>query len=241
MLSKAQIKHITALRSKKYRTEHSQFIVEGKKSIIELLKSDFEHDKLYATKQHSDFINKSTASNVDTISEIELSKISSQKNPEGLLAVVHMPKPRHFTQENKRYIALDKIRDPGNLGTIIRLADWFGIDEILCSTDCVELYNPKVVQASMGSIFHTKTYTVALADLIKNATIPTIAATLGGNPIYQTKALEAGILVIGNEANGISDDVLKRCSQQVTIPNRGKSESLNAAMACGILCSHLFD
>lgn len=241
MLSKAQIKHITALGGKKYRTEHSQFIVEGKKSILELLDSDFSLEKLYCTEKHLAAFREKNADHIEQINDIELSKISRQKSPEGAVAVVNMPTPIQFTLETKRYIALDQIRDPGNLGTIIRLADWFGIDAIICSPDCVDLYNPKVVQASMGSLFHIAVHELDLPPLLENAEIPCIAATLEGNSVYESKTIKHGILVIGNEANGISEEVLKHCEQAISIPNKGKAESLNAAMACGILCSHLFD
>lgn len=240
MLSKAQIKHITALRTKKYRLEHSQFIVEGKKSVIELLKSNFETLHVYYTTKHEIAFERLDFKNISCISEKEISQISAQKNPEGALAVAKIPKTAEFIWQDQPYIALDQIRDPGNLGTIIRLADWFGIKTVLCSSDCVELYNPKVIQASMGSIFNTEVKYTSLADIFSKTNLPRYAATLSGSNIYKNAPIENGILVIGNEANGISDEVMKVCQHNISIPSKGQAESLNAAMACGILCSHLF-
>lgn len=240
MLSKAQNKHISALRTKKYRTEHSQFIVEGKKSLIELFKSDFSIKKLYYTETHADFVQNNTLHEKELITTIEFEKISAQKKPEGLLAIVQMPEKTDFALEDRKYIALDKIRDPGNMGTIVRLADWFGIQDIICSTDCVELYNSKTVQASMGSIFHIKAHYVDLVSILKESKLRHFAATLDGDVVYELPPTPSGVLVIGNEANGISAEVLALCKERVTIPNIGNAESLNAAMACGILCSHLF-
>ncbi len=240
MLSKAQIKHITALRTKKYRTEHSQFFVEGNKSIEELLKSSFQDIKIFYTKANEDFIAQNDRVTATLISTIEYEKVSALKNGDGLLALAQMPTEIPFAFNQKKYIALDQIRDPGNFGTIIRLADWYGIREIICSQDCVELYNPKVIQASMGSIFRVKISYVQLAHQLKYSNLPTYAAMLTGQSVYDTAPLKEGILVMGNEANGITPEVLQHCNHQITIPQNGDAESLNVAMACGILCSYLF-
>ncbi len=240
MLSKAQIKHITALRTKKNRTEHAQFIVEGKKSVTELLKSSYTILHVYYLEEHQALFESSNLKNKTMISNIEMSKISSQKNPEGVLAVGAIPAERMFSWSEERYIALDKIRDPGNLGTIVRLADWFGIRTVLCSMDCVDAYNPKVIQASMGSLFNVQVEYINLALQLSTTNLPKYAATMQGASVYTKKPQDKGILVIGNEANGISEAVKAVCNEQVSIPSKGKAESLNAAMACGILCSHFF-
>ncbi len=239
MLSKAQIKHISALRTKKYRTEHAQFIVEGKKSIAELLKSKFEVVHIYYTQEYKTLEGLNTVTNKTEVSLSGLSKISLQKNPEGLLAIVNTPVKTNFVWQEKNYIALDSIRDPGNLGTIIRLADWFGAN-LLCSKDCVELYNPKVIQASMGSIFHIQVHYADLIESLASSKLPKYAAVLNGASAYETEFKKHGILIIGNEANGISKEVLENANHMTTIPNKGQAESLNAAMACGILASCLF-
>ena len=240
MLSKPQIKHITALRTKKYRTEHAQFIVEGKKSTVELLKSNYEVLHVYYQKEHELLLAEWPLNNKTAVSDIEMGKMSTQKSPEGVLAIGKIPAETPFSWQEEQYIALDKIRDPGNLGTMIRLADWFGIKTLLCSTDCVELYNPKVIQASMGSLFNTQVAYVELQDQLPKTKLPKLAASLTGDSVYAKSPLNAGVLIIGNEANGISDEVLLLCEEQISIPAKGKAESLNAAMACGILCSHLF-
>ena len=239
MLSKAQIKHISALRAKKYRTEHEQFIVEGKKSVRELLQSELKTEHIYYTQEHAALESLKTTTNKSLLSSIEFGKISLQKNPEGVLALAYIPQKKDFRWEKKAYIALDSIRDPGNFGTIIRLADWFGAD-ILCSTDCVELYNPKVIQASMGSVFHINVHYVNLDEELNRSNLSIYAATLNGTSIYDLRPNLHGILVIGNEARGISAEILATAQEKITIPNKGKAESLNAAMACGILAAYLF-
>lgn len=239
MLSKAQSKHISALRTKKYRTEHAQFIVEGKKSVGELLKSNFEIEHIYYTVENKELPYLLAHVTKTEINAIDFGKISQQKNPEGVLAIVNIPKPTLFEWNNASYIALDSIRDPGNLGTIIRLADWFGTT-LICSTDCVELYNPKVVQASMGSLFHINIHYVDLTKELKNTSLPKYAATLDGQSIYVNKYEKHAVLIIGNEANGISEQVLQLATDKITLPNKGNAESLNAAMACGILSAMLF-
>lgn len=240
MLSKAQIKHITALRTKKFRTEHSQFFVEGKKSIQELCKSSFAVNQLYFTPENKSFAQALNYENPTEISAIAYSKISNQKQPEGICAIVKIPTPAPLNVDNKRIIALDKIRDPGNLGTIIRIADWFGIYGIVCSPDCVDAYNNKVIQASMGSIFSTKIWYQDLQSVLEKTSALKFAAVLDGDSVYNIEAPEASILVIGNEANGISKNILDLCTERITIPAGGQAESLNAAMACGILSSYLF-
>jgi TrmH family RNA methyltransferase len=238
MLSKAQIKHISALRTKKKRTEHSQFIVEGKKCIQELLSSTFNLEQLYYTKAHFGLAEQLPENKKSEVDSTTLSKISGQKNPEGLLAVVSMPEQVKLEWQNKVYIALDSIRDPGNLGTIIRLADWYGVT-LVVSHDCVDCYNPKVIQATMGSLFHTEIHYLELESELAKTPLPKIATVLNGTSVYEQEVLEAGIIIIGNEANGISESILKLANQKITIPKKGKAESLNAAMACGIITSFL--
>ncbi len=240
MLSKAQIKHIRSLHTKKKRIEHAQFIVEGQKGVSDLLAAAAPYQQLLYTAQHTPFIQEKKVTKAIQIREEEFEKISTQKQPEGILAIVDMPRQTAFEVANKKYIALDQIRDPGNLGTIIRLADWFGVEAILCSHDCVDVYNPKVIQASMGSIFHTPVYYEDLNALLGNIGLPIYAAMLTGSPMYELPPTEQGVLLIGNEANGISNELLAHATTHITIPARGQAESLNAAIACGILTAFLF-
>jgi TrmH family RNA methyltransferase len=236
MVSKSQIKLITSLEQKKNRTKSGLFIVEGKKGIREILNSQFELDSLFTTSE----IFEASPSKTYLITEAELKKISRLKTPQSALALFKIPKGN--TPEIKNLIvALDGIRDPGNLGTIIRLCDWFGIETLLCSNDTVDCYNPKVVQATMGSITRVAiTYVDLKTILKKNIDQPVIGTFLKGENIYTTQLPKNGILVLGNEANGISAEVEKMVSQKLNIPRFGNSqstESLNVATATAILLS----
>lgn len=186
--------------------------------------------------------------NIDAISHEEIliadnrefQQISSQKNPEGILAVCQMPDIQDISLiENHWAIALDTIQDPGNLGTIIRIADWFGIEQIFCSNETADCYNSKVVQSTMGSLARIQCIYTDLEKLLENYKGFAYAATLGGQSIYELEAGEKGILVIGNESHGISDKLLPYCNQKISIPRLGKAESLNAGIATGILLSWL--
>jgi len=238
MLSKAQIKHISALRTKKNRTEHSQFIVEGKKCVKELLQSSFNLERVYYTRAHEKVTEEIATDKKNLIEASVMAKISGQKTPEGILAVVSIPEQINFAWKKKVYIALDSIRDPGNLGTIIRLADWYGLD-IIMSHDCVDPYNPKVIQSTMGSLFHVNIHSIDLVSELTKTQLPKLATVLNGTSVYELQSIQEGIIIIGNEANGISDAVLTLANQKITIPKKGKAESLNAAMACGIITSFL--
>jgi TrmH family RNA methyltransferase len=239
MISKAQIKHISGLRAKKYRTEHSQFIVEGQKSINELIRSQYTVNHIYYSPQLSENAEKLVFAQKTTISDIEMAKISLQKKPEGILAIAEIPKKEDFQWKSAQYIALDSIRDPGNMGTIIRLADWFGV-HLICSLDCVELYNPKVIQSSMGSLFNTSIHYLNLAKALSETDLPIFSAMLEGESIYDYPTQASGVLLIGNEANGISPEIKELSTEKITIPGGENTESLNAAIACGILTSYLF-
>ena len=236
MVSKSQIKLITGLEQKKNRTKSGLFIVEGKKGIREILTSRFKLDSLFTTGE----IFNAPQSKTNLISEAELKKISRLKTPQSALALFKIPKEN--TPVIKGLVmALDGIRDPGNLGTIIRLCDWFGIDTLLCSRDTVDCYNPKVVQATMGSITRVEiTYADLPAILKDSIEQPVMGTFLKGGNIYTTQLPKNGILILGNEANGISDEVEKMVSQKLNIPQFGKiqsTESLNVATATAILLS----
>lgn len=239
MLSKNEVKYIQSLYHKKQRQQEGLFIAEGPKLITELLASDFTIKTIYATEQF--LVNNSVKHPaVTTITEQELARISNLQTPNQVLAVVQQPLPNTAPDFSSGLcLALDGIQDPGNLGTIIRIADWFGIKQIICSLDTVELYNPKVIQSTMGSFLRTKLWYQDLATTLTNANVPVFGALLDGQSIYQTTKPTAGILVIGSEGNGISSQVLPHISHPVTIPRIGGAESLNAAVATGIIVSHL--
>ena len=245
MISKNQIKHIQSLHSKKNREEEGLFIIEGIKLVTEFLdQQKFNIKEVFATadylSNHQTILDEKNI-NYSEISTDELKKISLQSNPNQVLAIVKECQQtlNEDLLKSSTTLYLDDIRDPGNLGTIIRIADWFGIHQVICSPNSTELYNPKTLQASMGAVLRVNVITLAFEELLANSKdIPVYGALLNGTNIY-TSSLKHGIIVIGNEANGISNDVLKHITHPITIPaasNNG-SESLNAANACAIICS----
>lgn len=236
MLSKNQIKRITALKQKKTRNELKLFIAEGKKVIQELVDAGFTISEIYATNEDISF----SSSLIPTlISETDLKKITCLNTANDCLAIIEMPSFRK-PKNNGLLLVLDAIRDPGNLGTIIRLADWFGIEDIVCSEDTAEVFNPKVVQASMGSISRVNVCYTNLIDFFDDIQLPIYGAFMDGENVYQQELPENAVLVIGNEANGISYQVEKYIQKRISIPRFGKlqvTESLNAATATAILLS----
>lgn len=238
MVVKSQLKLVKSLHQKKYRNQHELFFVEGFKLVNELLRSGFTLEFLCATKENIELF--STVSSVYEITEGDLRKISALKNPNGILAVFKMAKKQILT-ENSWVLALDAVQDPGNLGTIIRLCDWFGIQNLVCSLDTVDCYNPKVLQATMGSIARVAITYVDLSVFLSKTKLPVFGAFMKGQSVYTQDFTSAGILIMGNEANGISKELEKLITQKITIPQFGKqtAESLNVAMATGILLNEI--
>jgi TrmH family RNA methyltransferase len=240
MLSKNQVKYIQSLGQKKHRDEENCFIAEGPKLVKELLnEKNCRIIQLYALT--SWIKEEPAAGNAVEISEQELEKISQFSTPNQVLAVVEKIK-WNGEAELKGHISLllDTIQDPGNMGTIIRLADWFGIKNIFSTPDCADIYNPKVVQASMGSIVRVRVeYTDAVKLMEENKSVRTYAAVMDGRDITGMESIKEGIIIIGNESKGISETLLKLANVRITIPGKGKAESLNAAVATGIILSHL--
>jgi TrmH family RNA methyltransferase len=245
MISKNQIKHIQSLHSKKNREEDGLFLIEGIKLVTEFIgQQKFHIKEVFGTGEyisnHQSILDQNSI-NYSEISADELKKISLQSNPNQVLAIVKECQQTLDTEvlNSLSTLYLDDIRDPGNLGTIIRIADWFGIHQVICSPNSTELYNPKTLQASMGAILRVNVITLAFEELLaKTKDIPVYGALLNGANIYAS-SLKHGIIVIGNEANGISNEILKNITHPITIPaasNNG-SESLNAANACAIICS----
>jgi TrmH family RNA methyltransferase len=236
MVSKNQIKLITSLQQKKYRKQEQLFFVEGVKGVQELLDSNFELHELFTTK--SDFMAIDT-SKVHTITESELRKISVLTTPNSCLAVFRIPKAISYEQKGL-IIALDDVRDPGNLGTIIRLCDWFGVKTLFCSEESVDVYNPKVVQATMGSISRVNVVYGNLEQFLTDAKLPVFGTFMDGATIYKEKLPTEGIIVMGNEANGISKPIENLVSKRIAIPRFGDlqaTESLNVATATAIILS----
>jgi TrmH family RNA methyltransferase len=235
MLSKSQIKLITSLRQKKFRLQHQLFFAEGLKTITELLKSNFKLRHLYTTTLNfevSDVL-------VSVITEPELQKISVLKTPNTALALFEMPNEDAVDFDNL-VVALDNIRDPGNLGTIIRLCDWFGITDLICNTETVDCYNPKVIQATMGSISRVNVVYKDLNTILSEKEILSFGAFMNGENVYDTALSSKGVLVLGNEANGINNELEALISKRLSIPRFGnlqETESLNVANATAILLS----
>ncbi|MEL0643868.1 RNA methyltransferase [Olleya sp. Ti.3.14] len=232
MLSKNQIKNITRLKQKKYRQQEGLFIAEGGKVIKEFLNSTFKLVDLFTTETFN-------VENESIVSEADLKKISCLTTPNTALAIFKIPEIDTLINEGL-ILALDDIRDPGNLGTIIRLCDWFGIKQLVCSLKTVDCYNPKVVQATMGSLTRVNIVYTDLSIYLKEVDVPVFGAFMDGKNVYQTKLPKDGILVLGNEANGISSIIEASVTDKISIPRFGDlqaTESLNVATAGAILLS----
>ncbi|QNM84755.1 RNA methyltransferase [Polaribacter pectinis] len=235
-ISKNQLKLITSLSQKKYRQKHNLFIAEGVKVVNELLNSAFKVETLFCT---DDFSCNISAEKIVQVSEIDLKKISSLKTPNKVLGLFKIPDEKEL-QNKGLILALDDINDPGNLGTIIRLCDWFGVSELICSTKTVDCYNQKVVQASMGSLTRIPIHYIDLEAYLSKTNLPTFIADMDGENVYKSSLPKEGILIMGNEANGISDEIKKLISNKISIPRFGETqetESLNVATATAILLS----
>ncbi|MBM3439976.1 MAG: RNA methyltransferase [Bacteroidetes bacterium] len=235
MLSKNEIKDIQSLGHKKSRDAGGLFVAEGPKLVEELLAArSADIVCIYALEEWAEG-HKPLNVPVKTITATELERISQLTTPHEVLAVVKQFKLPAKQWKEGWTLLLDGIHDPGNLGTIIRLADWFGIRQIICSEDTADCYNPKVVQASMGSIARVHIYYEAAEAILQTAKLPVYAASLDGKDLRKMRFPEAGILLIGNEASGISAGLLAQVQEKIMIPRIGSAESLNAAVATGIL------
>ena len=238
MLSKNQVKLIQKLHQKKYRNELNLFIVEGKKSINEFLQAGYTPQLLIATEAFTTNVPQHL---ITSVSKDELRKVSTLQNPDEGLAVFEQPKHKGILQEGV-IVALDNVQDPGNLGTIIRLCDWFGVETLLCNTQTVDCYNPKVVQASMGSLTRVAVHYLNLAAFLTTTALPVYTMDLEGENLYTATFPKDCILILGNEANGISAEVRALSNEVITIPRFSKhqrTESLNVAMAGAIILSEV--
>ncbi|ADR21549.1 RNA methyltransferase [Marivirga tractuosa] len=243
MLTKNNTKFIKSLQLKKFRQKEELFIVEGAKNTLELLNSSYKLKYLIVSEdflsRHQKEINSSEIEPI-IVKEKELSALGAFQSNTDALAVVHEKAPSKY-DSNGFDLVLDDIRDPGNLGTIIRLADWYGIKNIICSETTAEFYNPKVISASMGSIFRTNLYRRDLKEFLgKNQNRKIYGALLEGKNVHQVKFEADGLLVIGNESHGIQKELIPLISEKVTIPKIGQAESLNAAMATAIICDNVY-
>jgi TrmH family RNA methyltransferase len=245
MLSKTHLKYIQSLHLKKNRDAAKVFIAEGNKVVAELLRANKFLCKEIWASQHWIDNNYKTLNDVhqqmtQSISGEELKKISMLQSPSEVGAIFDCAEKMSVDPSNTVTLLLDAIQDPGNLGTIIRIADWFGVSNIVCSLGCADFYNPKVIQSSMGSISRVNViYEDGAEWLTRYPNIPRYAATLHGENLNATNASKSFILMIGNESRGLSAEFLQMASHQITIPRLGDAESLNAAVATGIILSHL--
>jgi RNA methyltransferase, TrmH family len=241
MIVKSKVKYINSLGDKKLRDADKVFIAEGSKIINELLGEKLMVPKeIFALKEWIQQ-NENPALPVIEIDDIMLGRLSFLSTPNQVVGLFSIPEHPPVSLKNKVSIIADGIQDPGNLGTIVRCADWFGVQQVICSKDSADIYNPKAVQSTMGSIARVKVYYEDLhALLVKNKNqIKVYAATLNGIDIKKIKPLSEGVLLIGNESKGITNSLLSLVDEKITIIRRGKAESLNAAVATGIILSHL--
>lgn len=236
MVTKNQIKLVVSLKQKKYRSQHGLFVVEGEKTVNELLQWGMKPYKLFVDNSQRT----QGFEEAELVPKAALKQMSSLTNPSGVLGVFYMPEPKKM-DDSDWVVALDAIRDPGNLGTIIRLCDWFGIKHLICSEDTVDCYNPKVLQATMGSIARVNMVYMDLGDFLKNTALPVYGAFMDGEAVYGKELPPNGILVMGNEANGISTAVAQQVAERVSIPQFGENttESLNVATATAILLNEI--
>jgi len=239
MLTKNQIKLIKSLHEKKYRNEYGLFLVEGVKSVSELISSDFIIDHLLTTPEFFNNYKKIIADKnikYDIVDQEELEKVSAFESNDSALAVVKQKENIPFeTSENEIIVALDEIKDPGNLGTIIRIADWYGVKKIVASENTTDLYNNKVISASMGSFTRVSLFYTDLKKYLSETKLPILGAFLKGENVHTTEFPKKGILLMGNESNGISKELEKIVTKKITIPAYGETESLNVAISTAVI------
>ncbi len=239
-ISNTQSKHIKNLHRKKNRQNFNEFIVEGTKTVLEFLNSEFENVGIFADEQWlTDYINKIDGFELYSVNSKQLQQISTFKNPQPVLATFKIPKSTKKIDENF-ILFLEDIRDPGNLGTIIRSAEWFGLKQVFCSETCADVYNTKVIQASMGSAARVLVNYIATEDLLKNfPNHKAVLADMNGIELKKYAWAEKNMLIIGNEANGVSDSLRNTIGNKITIPRKGNAESLNASISAAIILSHI--
>ncbi len=239
MITKAQIKLIQSLKNARDRSREGLFVVEGVKMVEELVNSKFEIVNIYATTDWTVPQSKRKL-HIDAIEEWELERISSLTTPNKVLAVAKIPAQETMEEiKDELILLLEQINDPGNMGTIIRTAEWFGINRVVASEDSVDVWNPKVVQASMGSVFRMKLNSVNIKDFLKqNRSLPVYGTLLEGDDLNSVQLTPTGIIIIGNESHGISAATIPFITRKITIPaaNTSGSESLNASIATAIVC-----
>ena len=241
IISKSALKFVKSLQLKKNRVEHQCFLVEGVKSVRELLKSDFKIDLIFGTSEfleNNKFILAEV--NIQKIKPNNIRSISSFKNNHSVVAIAKIPPPVPLNMSSKGYVlALDDIRDPGNLGTIIRIADWYGIDQIIASPTTADFYNPKVISASMGSFSRVKMQYVDLRSTLKQYKGNIYGTLMDGMLLHDVKFAKSGVIVMGNESVGIRTELQDLLTERITIPRYGGAESLNVGIATAVICDRM--
>lgn len=235
MITKNQIRFVKSLQQKKYRNENRLFVVEGRKNVAEVFASDFVIQITYVSRL-SELPDE--LAEYEEISSKDMDRISGLKSSPGILSVVEMRDLAWDGSTKGLTIILDNIKDPGNLGTIIRSANWFGVSRVICSKNTVDLWNPKVVQATMGAIFRVPVFYNTLENVVekmKDNNVPTFAAILDGENLYDISFSDNLAIIIGSESHGISPEIIQQASNSVTIPSFGNAESLNASIACAVI------
>jgi RNA methyltransferase, TrmH family len=242
MISRSQIKFITSLSHKKYRKAHQMFVAEGAKIAEEVLQSQIPVENLFAAEEwiasNAELLKGVPKDKIQSVDERQMEQVSQLSTPSPVLLVLRLPEYEYSPPGEGLNLCLESIRDPGNMGTIIRLADWYGMGQLYCSEDCVDAYNPKVVQASMGSIVRVQVhYVSSLEETIFKPGLKTYAAVLSGElNLHQLVEVNKDcILLIGNESQGLSESALSRADYRISIPRFGQAESLNAATATAVL------
>ena len=239
MMNKNELKYIQSFAHKKHWAQESVYIIEGPKMLEEAIKADCVIEKIYATKAWQGELGKS-GGDIEEVDDIMLERLSHLQTPNQVIALVQKPVTKKaISFKNQLTIVLDGIQDPGNLGTIIRTADWFGLTDILVTEDTAGAYNPKVIQSTMGSCFRVNIQVADVVEVLKQEKLPVIGTLLSGASIYEQKLPSNGFLVIGNESKGIRGPIQSLITHAVSIPKFGGAESLNAAVATGIVLSHL--
>ncbi len=240
MLSKATIRYIKSLQVKKYRKQEQCFTVEGAKSVNELLHSDFEVLRVLGTSEFLSHLGNIDRAEVIEVTEKELASLGEFQTNNSGMAIARMRPNRPLSMERGEFgLALDDIRDPGNLGTILRTADWYGITKIIASTETADLYNPKVINSSMGSFTRVRVYYTDLASFLHESRVRVFGAYLGGTDVHEVDFGTGGLIVIGNESRGIAEELTEFITDRITIPRYGSAESLNAAIATAVICDNL--
>ena len=239
MFTKNQAKLIKSLQEKKNRVESGLFIVEGEKSVVEVLNSDFEIDFILTTTEFFDKYGekiREKSNSYEIVNQFELEKVGTFSTNDSALAVVKQKTNKSFKIEKDEIVlALDEIKDPGNLGTIIRIADWYGIKNIVASKETVDFYNPKVISATKGSFTRINMFYTDLNNYLSKQKIPILGTFLKGENIYKIKFPSTGIIVMGNESIGVNNEIEKLITNKITIPKYGAAESLNVAIATAVI------